>query len=68
MAREKQTEDTPRESKPAKYKYLRDGRSFTLSVVEKDSVQFARTHRATGDDGAFWDGTESEFRAQFEKI
>ena len=52
----------------ARYKYLRDGRTFTLVVVDRDSVQFGRTHRATGADGAFWDGTETEFRAQFEKV
>lgn len=58
----------PETASKVRYKYLRDGRTFTLAVADKDAVQFGRTHRATGDDGAFWDGTEAEFRAQFEKV
>jgi hypothetical protein len=57
-----EAKDTP------KYKYLRSGKTFTLNIVAKEIGQFGRTHQATGEDGSFWDGTEAEFRAQFDKL
>ena len=55
------------EAKPAEYRNLRDGKTYTLAVKDRDVVNHARTHQAASSD-SFWDGTEAEFRAQFDKL
>lgn len=54
-----------------KYKYRRDGEFkdevFGLKIVPDDEVRAHKTHHAKSPRG-FWDGTEAEFRDQFDKL
>jgi len=54
-----------------KYKYRRDGEFkgevFGLKIVPDNEVRAHKTHHAKSPRG-FWDGTEAEFRDQFDKL
>lgn len=54
------------------FAYLRDGehkgKVFGLKVLHDSEVRGHRTHTAKAADRTFWDGTEMEFRAQFDKL
>ena len=54
-----------------KYKYLKHGalhgHIFGLKILPADEVRSGKTHHAKSP-LAFWDGTEDEFRANFEKL
>jgi len=54
-----------------KYKYLKQGtlhgHIFGLKILDVEDVRSGKTHHAKSP-LAFWDGTEDEFRANFEKL
>lgn len=54
-----------------KYRHLPDGEFhgeiFGLKILPDDQVRAHKTHHAKSPRG-FWDGTEAEFRAQFDKL
>ncbi len=54
------------------FSYLRDGehkgKVFGLKILPDSEVRGHRTHTAQAADRTFWDGTEAEFRAQFDKL
>jgi hypothetical protein len=69
MAEPKKEEESKKEdAKPIKAKYLfKDhpaaDKVFNVTVVEGDAKPFKATS-----DSHFWEGTEGEFRAQFDKV
>lgn len=54
------------------YTYRREGehsgKVFGLKVLSDEEVRGHRTHTAKAEDRTFWDGTEAEFREQFDKL
>lgn len=49
------------------YKYIPTGEVFGLKVLNDSEVRAHKTHHAKSP-LKFWDGTEAEFRAQFDKL
>ena len=49
------------------YKYIRTGEIFGLKIMPHDQVRSGKTHHAKSP-LKFWDGTEEEFRANFDKL
>jgi hypothetical protein len=49
------------------YKYLRTGEIFGLKVKDHKEVRSGKTHHLKSP-LKFWDGTEDEFRANFDKL
>ncbi len=49
------------------YKYLKTSETFGLKIMPADQVRSGKTHHAKSP-LKFWDGTEEEFRANFDKL
>ena len=56
---------TPKPPKEPLYECLHDGAIYALTVVSNDP--YGKTHKATTE-GRLWEGTATEFRAQFERL
>jgi hypothetical protein len=50
-----------------RYKYIRTGEIFGLKIMPPEKVRSGKTHHAKSP-LKFWDGTEEEFRACFDKL
>jgi hypothetical protein len=50
-----------------KYKYLKTGEIFGLKIMPASEVRSGKTHHLKSP-LKFWDGTEDDFRASFDKL